>query len=141
MRGLAVKRNVFLTLAALCPVALFVAAGCSSSGVNPNITVYSRDTVADRDISLPGNYSTENYRRLTLATMPGALISNSFSDSTMKSMSLRMQSELSKIKRFFCNFTVILHNVIQFIYTFFNVLCTDIQDCFHIRINTCFISR
>ena len=94
------KRNAFLTLAALCPVALFVAAGCSSSGVNPNITVYDRDTVADRDVSLPGNYGTENYRRLTLATMPGSLISNSFSDSTMKSMSLRMQSELAKIKRF-----------------------------------------
>ena len=100
MRGLAVKRNAFLTLAALCPVALFVAAGCTSSGINPNITVYNRDTVADRDVSLPGNYGTENYRRLTLATMPGSLISNSFSDSTMKSMSLRMQSELAKIKRF-----------------------------------------
>lgn len=95
------KQRFFLTMVALCPVALFVATGCTSSGgVNPNVTVYDRDAVADRDISLPGNYSTENYRRLTLATMPGELISNAFGESAMKSMSLRMQSELSKIKRF-----------------------------------------
>ena len=87
-------------MAVFCPMALLWVMGCTSSNLNPNVTVYDRDTVADRPVSLPGNYSTENYRRLTLATMPGDLVSNAFGKSAMKGMSLRMQSELAKIKRF-----------------------------------------
>ncbi|WP_300767214.1 hypothetical protein, partial [uncultured Bifidobacterium sp.] len=80
----------------------FLVAGCSgpSHQVNPNITVYDRDTVADRPITLPGNYSTENYGRLVLALDPGSMVSNAFDESNMAFMSLRLQSELSKLKRF-----------------------------------------
>ena len=78
-------------------------AGCSgpSHQVNPNITVYDRDTVAERPIRMPGNYSTENYGRLVLAVEPGAMASNlALDESNLNYMSLRMQSELSKLKRF-----------------------------------------
>ena len=78
--------------------------GCSSEPthrVNPNITVYDRDTMADRPIKLPDNYSTENYGRLVLAVEPGAMSSNlALDESNLSYMSLRMQSELSKLKRF-----------------------------------------
>lgn len=80
----------------------FLVAGCSgpSHQVNPNITVYDRDTVADRPISLPGNYNTENYGRLVLAIDPGRVTSNAFDESNMAFMSIRLQSELARLKRF-----------------------------------------
>ncbi len=85
-------------------------AGCSGSShqLNPNLTVYTRDTVADRPVELPGNYGTENYGRLVLALSPGSLTSNAFDESNMGYMSLRLQSELSKLKRFS---VVALHGV------------------------------
>ena len=85
-------------------------AGCSgpSHQLNPNLTVYTRDTVADRPVELPGNYGTENYGRLVLALSPGSLTSNAFDESNMGYMSLRLQSELSKLKRFS---VVALHGV------------------------------
>lgn len=87
-------------LTLLCPVTLLWVAGCSSAHINPNITVYDRDTVADRPIALPGNYSTDNYRRMTIAVEPGSLHSNAFGNDSVEYMSLRMQSELAKLKRF-----------------------------------------
>ncbi len=79
-----------------------VVAGCAgpSHQTNPNITVYDRDTMGDRPIELPGNYSTENYGRLVLALDPGSMTSNAFDESNMGYMSLRLQSEMSKLKRF-----------------------------------------
>lgn len=79
-----------------------LAVGCSSSGprINPNITVFTQETVADRPVELPGNYNTENFRRMTLATAPGTLRSNAFSAENMQYMSLRLQSELGKVRRF-----------------------------------------
>ena len=77
-------------------------AGCSgpSHQINPNVTVYDRDTVGDRPITLPGNYSTDNYGRLVLAIDPGTMTSNAFDESNMGNMSLRLQSEMAKLKRF-----------------------------------------
>lgn len=85
----------------LAPIFAFIV-GCASSGhqINPNITVYDRAKVSKMPVELPGNYGTENYGRLTLATLPGTLTSNAFDDSNMKYMGLRMQSELAKLKRF-----------------------------------------
>ena len=96
------KNNLSLTLVALLPVALCVATGCASSNLNPNITVYDRDTVADRPISLPGNYNTDNFRKLRLAVVanPVKTSSRSISAETANYMNLRMQSEMTKIKRF-----------------------------------------
>lgn len=87
-----------------------LAVGCGGAGhrLNPNLTVYDRDTVGDRPIELPGNYGTENYGKLVLALNPGTLTSNAFDDANMSYMSLRLQSELAKLKRFS---VVALHGV------------------------------
>jgi hypothetical protein len=82
------------------PALLLVGAGCASSQLNPNLTVYDRDKVADRPISLPDSYNTENFRRLTLVIEPGDLKSNALSANNLNYMSLRMQSELAKLRRF-----------------------------------------
>ena len=98
MRG-----RIALFLAALCPAALItVAAGCASSNLNPNITVYDRDTVDDRPVELPGNYNTDNYRRLRLEVVPGLVKTSSkaISAESANYMNLRMQSEMTKVKRF-----------------------------------------
>lgn len=79
----------------------FVVAGCSSGPrLNPNITVYTQEAVGERPVELPGNYNTDNFRRMTLAIVPGTLTSNAFSADNMQYMSLRLQSELGKIRRF-----------------------------------------
>ncbi len=78
-----------------------VMVGCASDPViNPNITVFTRETVDDRPFELPEGYNTDNFRRLSLATVPGKLTSNAFDQSNMEYMSLRLQSELTKVRRF-----------------------------------------
>ena len=83
-------------------VAFFVCFGCASDRypVNPNVMVADRDTVSSQPVELPGNYNIENYRKLTLATLPGPIVSDAFDDANLRYMSLRLQSELFKVKRF-----------------------------------------
>lgn len=89
-----------LSLAVVTALSLAVVGCASGPKINPNITVFTQETVGERPVELPGNYNTDNFRRMTLATMPGTLLSNAFSADNMQYMSIRLQSELGKIRRF-----------------------------------------
>lgn len=92
------KRSPIKLLAILPVAAAFLAAaGCSS---HSNLTFYDRSEIESKPIRLPRGYNSDNYGRLKMGLAFPKTDSNAFPSSEMDYFTLRMQSELSKLKRF-----------------------------------------
>lgn len=91
----------------LAMVIVLAGSGCggsqsSSIQTDPNLHTTSRETFEGKEITLPMNYSEDNYRRLVLAVSfqdvgaaPGEI-----SDEVVETLSTRLQTEMAKLKRF-----------------------------------------
>ncbi len=70
--------------------------------VDPDLYTVDQSTFTDKDISLPMNYSEENYRKLVLAVSFQDLGSHAgeISSDVVQTLSARLQTEMSKLNRF-----------------------------------------
>lgn len=78
--------------------------GCSSADIKlePTMATYDRDSLKKGEIKLPANYNKDNYRRLLLGVSvnkPGVKAGD-ISPEIGQTLSTRLQTEMSKLKRF-----------------------------------------
>ncbi len=96
------KKSFFATL--LMGILL---AGCSTPelSLDPTLTTFSRETLEDMDeISLPMNYSTDNFRKIQMGVAFEAVdgVDKKTGEPLIvsKNLSTRLQTEMAKLKRF-----------------------------------------
>ena len=84
-----------------------IVAGCSSTKttqIKPVLTTYGKEDVLKNGIKIPANTSTDNFRKLLMLvdfkTVPDPNKPGTLSTETCQTVSLRLQTEMAKLKRF-----------------------------------------
>ncbi len=78
--------------------------GCRQSGIDidPTLTTYSKEDLIRGPIRLPANFSTNNFRKLTMgvAFTDVGVKAGDISSDIVQTLSTRMQTEMAKLRRF-----------------------------------------
>jgi hypothetical protein len=100
------KRLGVIFVALMSTLVLGCAGGSTSPSekiqLDPELYTVNEETFEDQDITLPMNYSEDNYRKLVLAVSfqdVGAR-AGEISDDVVQTLSTRLQTEMAKLKRF-----------------------------------------
>ncbi len=88
----------------LLPAIVFLLlAGCAEPlSLDPTLSFYSRDALKSGPITMPGNYNTDNYRKLLLGVVVNDIGTKAgeISPEIVQTLSSRLQTEMAKLKRF-----------------------------------------